>query len=130
MGIWCTVTSAPLEPLTLVADGAALTGLHSDGHLRAPRLAGLVPRADDDSDAAVRQLGGYFEGIRHDLGRDIAPRGSELEEKTWVLLKAIRYGDTRTYRQLAPELSDPGAARPVGKADGWNPVSNHHTGPP
>ena len=39
------------------------------------------------------------------------------------MLRAIPYGETRTYGQLAAELGDPGAAQAVGNANGWNPVS-------
>ena len=123
MGIRHTVTSSPLGPLTLVADGAALIGLYFDGHLRAPRLAGLGPRADDGFDAPVRQLGEYFAGTRREFDLDIAPQGSGFEKRTWALLRAIPYGETRTYGQLAAELGYPGAAQAVGSANGWNPVS-------
>ena len=41
----------------------------------------------------------------------------------WELLRAIPYGETRSYGELATELGDPGLARAVGAANGRNPIS-------
>jgi methylated-DNA-[protein]-cysteine S-methyltransferase len=123
MSVRHTVISSPVGPLTLVADGAALIGLYFDGHLRPPRLTDLGPRTDDGFDAATRQLGEYFAGARRQFDVELAPRGSGFERQVWALLATIPYGQTRTYRQLAAELGDPGAAQAVGNANGWNQVS-------
>jgi methylated-DNA-[protein]-cysteine S-methyltransferase len=122
-GIRHTVISSPVGPLTLVGDGSALTGLYFDGHRRTPRLTSWGPRADDGFDAAARQLGEYFAGMRREFDLELAPRGSAFEQQVWALLTTIPYGETRSYGQLAAALGDPGAAQAVGNANGWNPIS-------
>ena len=38
------------------------------------------------------------------------------------LVKAIPYGETRTYQQIAEQMGNPGAARAVGQANATNPM--------
>lgn len=38
------------------------------------------------------------------------------------LVKAIPYGETRTYQQIAEQMGSPGAARAVGQANATNPM--------
>jgi methylated-DNA-[protein]-cysteine S-methyltransferase len=71
---------------------------------------------------AVDQLESYFCGTttRFDLPLDLA--GTDFQLKTWRALRAIPYGQTRTYGQVAKTLGQPGAARAVGLANHQNPV--------
>lgn len=80
----------------------------------APSLLELKPVVD--------QLEGYFCGTttRFDLPLDLA--GTEFQLKTWRALRAIPYGQTRTYGQIAKAIGQPGAARAVGLANNQNPV--------
>ncbi|MBB5897270.1 methylated-DNA--[protein]-cysteine S-methyltransferase [Kutzneria kofuensis] len=122
MGVRHTVTDSPVGSLTLVADGAALIGLYFDGHSRPPRVP-VGPRDDSGFDDAITQLGEYFAGTRTRFSLELAPRGSAFELAVWEQLLKIPYGETRTYRQLAVALGDPGGAQAVGNANGWNPIS-------
>lgn len=123
MSVQHTIVDSPVGPLTLVGDGDALIGLYFDGHSRTPRLTDRGPRVDGGFEAATRQLGEYFAGTRREFDLELAPRGSAFEKQVWALLTTIPFGETRTYRQLAAELGDPGAAQAVGNANGWNPIS-------
>jgi O-6-methylguanine DNA methyltransferase len=49
-------------------------------------------------------------------------RGSEFELRVWNALRAIPWGQTRTYGEIARAIGDPGAARAVGRANGCNPL--------
>ena len=40
----------------------------------------------------------------------------------WALLRAIPYGSTTSYGELAKRLGDPSQARAVGAANGKNPI--------
>jgi len=79
-----------------------------------PSLLGLKPVVD--------QLEGYFCGTRtvFDLPLDLV--GTDFQLKTWRALRAIPYGRTRTYGQIAKSIGQPGAARAVGLANNQNPV--------
>jgi methylated-DNA-[protein]-cysteine S-methyltransferase len=70
-------------------------------------------------DEAVRQLGEYFTGDRtvFDLPLAIAPG---LTGQVMQSMRAIPFGHTRTYGDLARELGVP--AQAVGQACGANPI--------
>ena len=70
----------------------------------------------------VDQLEAYFCGTltRFDLPLDLA--GTDFQLRIWRALRAIPYGQTRTYGQIAKALGQPGAARAVGLANNQNPV--------
>jgi len=53
----------------------------------------------------------------------IDPRGSGFQRLVWDQLRAIPYGTTRTYGELARALGRPSASRAVGTANGANPIS-------
>jgi len=114
---------SPLGDLTVVAEGGALTALYFPGHLRMPPPGTFGPR-DDAAFAAVRdQLAEYFAGERTSFDLPLAPRGGDFQQRVWRLLRAIPYGETRTYGDLARELGDPALAQAVGAANGRNPLS-------
>lgn len=48
--------------------------------------------------------------------------GTPFQQAVWEQLRAIPYGATATYGQIAARLGKPGAARAVGGACGANPV--------
>ncbi len=74
-------------------------------------------------DEATRQLGEYFAGTRRAFELTLDPLGTPFQLRVWEALRAIPFGQTRTYAQQAGVLGEPGAARAVGAADGRNPLS-------
>jgi AraC family transcriptional regulator of adaptative response/methylated-DNA-[protein]-cysteine methyltransferase len=50
-------------------------------------------------------------------------RASAFQRRVWQALRAIPYGETRTYGQVAAAIGSPGAARAVGRACATNPVA-------
>ena len=52
----------------------------------------------------------------------VSPAGTAFQRRVWRAARAIPYGQTRTYGQLAAALGKPGAARAVGGALHRNPV--------
>jgi methylated-DNA-[protein]-cysteine S-methyltransferase len=70
--------------------------------------------------AAVDQLRAYFDGGLTEFDLPLAPRGSDFQIAVCDLMRAIPYGETRTYGDLAKDLGV--AAQPVGKACGGNPI--------
>jgi methylated-DNA-[protein]-cysteine S-methyltransferase len=115
---------SPLGGLLALADGAGrLTGLYFADAFRAPRVARGSRRADDRMLDVRRQLAAYFAGdlTRFDLA--LAVRGSRFQLRVWRALRAVPYGQTCSYGELARTLGDPRAARAVGSANARNPVS-------
>ena len=71
---------------------------------------------------ASRQLQEYFAGTRQDFDLPLAPRGTEFQLRVWQALRAIPFGMTWNYAQLANEIGQPSAMRAVGGANGRNPI--------
>jgi methylated-DNA-[protein]-cysteine S-methyltransferase len=71
-------------------------------------------------DEASRQLGEYFAGKRRDFSLPLAIEGTAFERSVWAALRAIPYGQTMSYGDLAARLGRPRAARAVGGASGRN----------
>ena len=72
---------------------------------------------------ALRQLREYFSGTRKRFELSLAPQGTPFQRKVWGELRAIPYGETRTYGEIARRLGKAGASRAVGAAYGSNPLS-------
>lgn len=80
-------------------------------------------RRDDRALAGAReQLAAYFAGHLRDFDLELALGGTPWQQRVWAAVRAIPYGATRSYGELAAELCTPAAARAVGHANGRNPA--------
>jgi methylated-DNA-[protein]-cysteine S-methyltransferase len=109
--------ATPLGPLTLREEAGAITALgwRLSGEMRETRLLARARRC----------LERYFAGIdEEEFDLPLAPAGSGFERRVWAALRAIRYGETRTYGEIAAAIGArfPLAARAVGRAVGRNPI--------
>ena len=117
---YSTLTT-PIGELLLVADDdGALTAVHLPG--RHGSTAGLE-RDDALLEPARRQLTEYFAGERRDFELPLRPEGAPFQLRVWDKLKAIPYGETVSYGEIARELGNPTASRAVGAANGRNPIA-------
>jgi len=48
--------------------------------------------------------------------------GTDFQRRVWEKIQRIKYGHTKTYKQIAIEIGDAKAVRAVGTANGANPV--------
>ena len=113
-----TTMRSPIGPITLV---------NTDGVLSALRMgdrptAGLGSCAPDGFDPVREELTEYFAGQRTVFTVPTAARGDDFQQRVWALLRAIPFGETRSYGDLAQELGDPALARAVGMANARNPI--------
>jgi len=113
--------STPIGELTLIASDTALTGVafpswrHRRARARRDTMSEVLGRAKD-------QLTEYFTGTRTTFDIPLDAAGSEFERRVWDLLRAIPYGATTTYGELAKRLGSTKEARAVGAANGKNPI--------
>ncbi|MBI4500204.1 MAG: methylated-DNA--[protein]-cysteine S-methyltransferase, partial [Gemmatimonadetes bacterium] len=56
-----------------------------------------------------------------DLPRDV--RATAFQARVWDALRKIPYGETRTYREIARAIGEPGAVRAVARACATNPTA-------
>jgi methylated-DNA-[protein]-cysteine S-methyltransferase len=118
---------SPVGELTLVASDAGLRAVlwAGAGAERVAVGAGDVDEAAAEAhlDTAAAQLGEYFAGERHDFDVPLDPIGSDFQQRAWMALRAIPYGETISYGEQARRLGDPNKSRAVGAANGRNPLS-------
>jgi methylated-DNA-[protein]-cysteine S-methyltransferase len=120
--LYATVDS-PIGELLLTGDGTALHGLWMQAGDR-PRRPLPGWRRDDAAFAGARaQLAEYFAGARRTFDLALALDGTPFQLLVWEQLRAIPYGETISYGELARRLGKPDAARAVGLANGRNPIS-------
>ncbi len=98
-------------PLGVESDGAAIVALHWQA---APCGDSALLRE------AVAQLEAYDAGRLTDFDLPLAPAGSGFQQQVFTALRAIPYGETLTYGEIATALTC--AAQPVGQACGANPI--------
>jgi methylated-DNA-[protein]-cysteine S-methyltransferase len=72
--------------------------------------------------AAREQILAYFEGARRDFTLPLAAGGTAFQQQVWQALRAIPWGETRTYGQIAAACGNPKASRAIGRANATNPI--------
>jgi len=71
---------------------------------------------------AGRQLQSYLEGERKEFMLPLAPAGTEFMLHVWEALRAIPYGEKRSYKEIAQIIGNQKASRAVGLANNRNPI--------
>ena len=69
---------------------------------------------------AARQFTAYFDGKLSRFNLPLAASGTEFDQRVWAAMRAIPYGETRTYGDLA-HATDSGP-RAIGGACGRNSI--------
>lgn len=70
--------------------------------------------------ALRKQLSEYFSGSRRQFDLPLLYPGTGFQQKVWDQLRAIPYGETISYQELARRVGDANASRAVGTANGCN----------
>jgi methylated-DNA-[protein]-cysteine S-methyltransferase len=127
MTIYTTMES-PLGELLLAgrksADGVALTGVSMAGQRGAPTVRDDWSRDPGAFAEVISQLTDYFAGQLTTFRLELAPRGTEFQQRIWRALDSVRYGTTVTYGQLAAQLGVPrDRIQALGAAIGANPLA-------
>jgi methylated-DNA-[protein]-cysteine S-methyltransferase len=118
-----TWMESPVGRLLLAGDEA---GLRSVSFLNSNRAD--VVREDWVADSVAlrdveRQLRDYFAGELREFDLELAPTGTEFQLRVWRQLRAIPYGETISYGELAKRVGNAQASRAVGLANGCNPIA-------
>lgn len=114
-------------PLSLVYEGKRLTAIRFEGYRRNPAVQGAQIERGTPSNKAARtlidDLTRYFSGIPTAFSTELDLSGhTGFQQSVWAATRAIPYGRTRTYGQLASDLGQRDGARAVGAALGQNPL--------
>jgi methylated-DNA-[protein]-cysteine S-methyltransferase len=120
---WHTTITSPIGDLLLLSDGIALRGLSMQG---GPQPRALDPGWKHDNepfDQVIAQIEEYFEAKRTTFDLPLVLEGTPFQQGVWAALRAIPYGTTISYGELAARVGRPRASRAVGLANGRNPIS-------
>lgn len=115
------ITTTPLETLL----GRLTATLDDEGALLE------LTWANGDADADVvpmpqqlrTELDAYFQGGAVEFSTTLRPVGTPFQQRVWSLVRAIPYGSTATYSEIARALGRPRSARAVGQANARNPIA-------
>lgn len=74
-------------------------------------------------ETTARQLEAYFDGSLRAFDVALDLQGTPFQLRVWAALRALPYGQTLSYGDMARRLGDGNLARAVGAAAGANPVA-------
>ena len=115
MSAFETVVASPIGALTLSSDGLSVTALRFGDHRSGLPSCPVLEQA-------AGELTEYFSGARREFSVPLAPLGTPFRQSVWAELRAIPYGKTATYADIAARLGKPNACRAVGNANNHNPL--------
>ena len=104
--------SSPVGQLTIEEADDAIIGVRWGG--------GASGNGSPLLNEAARQLAAYFDGRLTRFDLPIHAAGSAFDQRVWAAMRAIPFGETRTYGDLAHATDS--APRAVGGACGRNPI--------
>jgi methylated-DNA-[protein]-cysteine S-methyltransferase len=118
---WDTMSS-PIGMLLLTGTKEGLTGLYME--TGGPESSAVMSAVRDTTAfaEAKRQLQEYFAGTRRTFELPLQPEGTPFQRLVWEELRNIPYGTTISYQELATRVGAEKAVRPVGAANGANPI--------
>jgi methylated-DNA-[protein]-cysteine S-methyltransferase len=113
---------SPLGHLRIFARDRAIIAIHLPNQANAPALQSELDSRNSLLREAAAQLEAWFAERRRDFDLPLAPVGTDFQTSVWSALRAIPFGETCSYTQLAVDLGRPRASRAVGAANGRNPI--------
>ena len=117
--VYYQLLPSPIGELLLTSDGVALTGVYMEPH----EIGASWRRDDAPLRPAIEQLLAYFAGERRDFDLTMSLPGTDFQRRVWEALRAIPFGTTISYGELARRVGQQSASRAVGAANGRNPIS-------
>lgn len=112
-----------MPQFTIATPTGPLTIVEADNAIVEIRWTDQAEAGGDDTPLlreARRQLERYFAGEARVFDLPVRADGSPFQQAVWRQMRAIPYGEVRTYGDLARDLAS--APRAVGTACGRNPV--------
>jgi methylated-DNA-[protein]-cysteine S-methyltransferase len=117
-----TTFDSPVGPLLLCGDANALRGVSFESSKHAAPPPPDWKPSHSEFTETIRQLKAYFRCDLKEFDLPLAMEGTEFQLRVWNELRAIPYGETISYAQLAQRIGNPKAVRAVGLANGSNPI--------
>jgi methylated-DNA-[protein]-cysteine S-methyltransferase len=130
MKLWFTELESPIGLIRIVVGPRGLCALDFADRWetklgRLQRRFGTFELARTaDADGLVARLRAYFDGALRSLESVVVdPGGTAFQRRVWSELRSIPAGSTISYGSLATRIGKASGARPVGAANGQNPIA-------
>jgi AraC family transcriptional regulator of adaptative response/methylated-DNA-[protein]-cysteine methyltransferase len=94
-----------------------------ENDLRAEFPAATIRRNDSALREPVKKILNHLNSKEPQLDLPLDIRSTAFQRQVWEQLRAIPYGQTVSYGDVAKALGKPGAVRAVGRACATNPVA-------
>lgn len=113
---------SPFGPLVITVEGEKVNSLYFKN--TDPRAAKCTHEVvlTVEKNAIISHIEEYFSGSKDTFKVDVPTCGTNFQEKVWIEISKIPYGETRTYSNIATAIGHPKAVRAVGTATGLNPL--------
>jgi AraC family transcriptional regulator of adaptative response/methylated-DNA-[protein]-cysteine methyltransferase len=125
-----TIASSPLGRLLVAVTERGVCAVRmsdSDAELeqdlRAEFPEATIERADASLRKTVEKILDHINNHKPHLDLPLDVRSTAFQRQVWEKLRAIPYGQTVSYGDVAKSLGKPGAVRAVGRACATNPVA-------
>lgn len=115
------LVAATAQGLCAVRLGDSAGELETQLHAEFP--SARIERDDPALERELLVLLEHLEGNRPHLDLPTDVQATAFQRQVWEALRAIPYGSTRSYGQVAAAIGRPGAARAVAQACAANPVA-------
>ena len=117
--MYYTTYNSPIGKLTVVSDGKFIYKVVFDNLKN-----NTIYNDDLEIFKKVKNyFDKYFNGEKPHINFNLKPQGSEFRLKVWKKLSQIPYGKTKTYGEIARDISPTMAAQAIGGAVGANPIA-------
>ena len=117
-----TLIPSPIGELLLAGEDGRLALVGFATAQRPHQPSADWRRCDAAFADARQQLAEYFAGERQQFELPLALAGTPFQRSVYDALRAIPYGETRSYSDIAAAIGRPKAVRAVGAANGRNPL--------
>jgi len=118
VGLHCATVITPVGVWGVEGDDEVVTRIYLP-HEKSQATNGPVPHAVV---IARQQLREYLDGKRTSFSIPLSPvNATAFQHDVWAALKAIPFGEVRTYAHIAAAVNRPRATRAVGNANHVNP---------
>lgn len=111
------IYDTPVGDITVTANDKAVTGVAFGAAEAGER------RETEIIKKAHTQLSEYFEGKRKSFDVPLELQGTVFQKRVWDALRAIAYGSTKSYKEIAAVVGNERACRAVGMANNKNPIA-------
>ncbi len=117
---WGTIRTAATEGGLVIIALPGQSRKYFDSQVTACADGSEIVAAGPINVRAERQLREYLAGRRREFNLKLKLTGTPFQQEVWREVRAVPYGETRTYGQIARAIGRPRAFRAVGAANGQN----------